>query len=109
MNWRAKRIYILSDEEEKSTVSQNAGSGSANSMDTGTKAQYAHNANKFTSYSNTTGAQIKSYSFTNGANTAAPNFASSLDPEKIDVMIRTAPEELEGIQGLWKIAIESND
>ena len=56
---------------------------------------------------------------TAAANTSHPSITTnaqgkviktaSIDPEKLDVQVRVAPNELEGISGLWKIAIDSQD
>ena len=32
-----------------------------------------------------------------------------MDPELIDVMVRVSPNEMEGINGLWRIAIDSQE
>jgi len=47
-------------------------------------------AEKFTSYSNATGASFKSYSFKPG-NTGEP------DPETVEVMVKAEPNRMEGI------------
>ena len=69
-------------------------------MDAGTQAQYTKNAVKtFTSYSNTTGAETKSYSFTNNKTqntnetkvTTAAGGTTQTDPELLEVVVRAAP------------------
>ena len=79
----------------------------------GTSAGYAQAADqKFTAYNSQTGGQFKSYSFNKGTpvgkdtQTDGAKRTASLDPELIDVMARVPPSEMEGINGLWKIAID---
>ena len=79
-------------------------------MDSGTQADYAKNATQsFTSYSNTTGSQTKSYSFAKNQTSSAASGTTQTDLDLLEVMIRAAPQELEGIRGLWRIAIDCND
>ena len=67
----------------------------------------------FTAFSSETGATRKSYSFNSGAAVATSDTqtdgakrTASMDPELLDVMARVPPSEMEGINGLWKIAID---
>ena len=74
---------------------------------------------QFTSFSSKDGAQYKSYSFSKNQNAtqtnsgvgtqSGSNSSSSEDPSQIDVLVKAAPNEMEGIQGLWKIAIDCVD
>jgi hypothetical protein len=58
----------LGDEEQDYIPKKNE----ANTMDSGTQADYAKNATQsFTSYSNTTGSQTKSYSFAKNQTSSA--------------------------------------
>lgn len=59
-------------------------------------------APKMTSYSNQTGASFKSYSF-------KPSSTTDSDPETVEVMVKARPNQMEGIQGLFKIAIDCLD
>ena len=59
-------------------------------------------APKMTSYSNQTGASFKSYSF-------KPSTTTDSDPETVEVMVKARPNQMEGIQGLFKIAIDCLD
>ena len=80
----------------------------------GTSAGYAAQATgAFTAFSSETGATRKSYSFNSGAAVATSDTqtdgakrTASMDPELLDVMARVPPSEMEGINGLWKIAID---
>lgn len=75
-----------------------------------------------TSFSNTEGASFKSYSFEtetkNGAvqtthvtstrdNTGSNN--KEPDDTQIDFFVKAPPNEMEGIEGLWKIAMDCRD
>jgi len=57
---------------------------------------------KFTSYSNVTGGVYSSYSFNNQQ-------TATSDPDNPQFHILVDPREIEGLEKLWKIAIDSND
>jgi hypothetical protein len=109
INLNNRKLYILGDEEQD--VPNKA---KANDMSEGTKAEFTQNASQsFTSFSNTTGAKTISYSFNKNASTTpvaltGAGGATLTDSELLDVVIRAAPNELEGITVLWRIAIDCN-
>jgi len=61
-----------------------------------------------TSFSNTEGATFKNYHF-------ASDLSGSTIPDKknddtvIDFFVKAPPNEMEGIEGLWKIAMDCQD
>lgn len=58
----------------------------------------------YTSFNNSTGAQYKSYSFTQ---VSSNNNNKGIDPQALEIEVRAEPNEMEGIQGLWKIALDA--
>jgi len=97
MNQRAKKLILLGDDKI----------GPLNGTQSIKDAE-----KKYTSYSNTTGAKFSSYSFNQNTNTASTGTdatggsESAIDPETIEVQVRAEPDQMEGIKGLWRIAID---
>ena len=58
---------------------------------------------KMTSYNNQTGATYKQYKFTQSDSTSVS------DSVQVEVMVKAPPNEMEHIEGLWKIAIDCKD
>ena len=104
INKRAGSLIVLG--EESVPVNRTAGQA-------GTSAGFAQSADQaFTAYSSETGASTKSYSWNKGTavssdtQTDGAKRTASMDPELLDVMARVPPSEMEGVNGLWKIAID---
>jgi len=55
-----------------------------------------------TSFNNQTGASFKNYKFNQ-------TDSSIGEPSSVEVMVKTTPNEMNGIKALWKIAIDCRD
>ncbi|CDW89068.1 ubiquitin carboxyl-terminal hydrolase family protein [Stylonychia lemnae] len=58
---------------------------------------------KFTSYSNVSGQEFKSYSFNQNKQTQL------VDDDELDFQILVRPSEIESIEAIWKVAVEASD
>jgi hypothetical protein len=61
------------------------------------------NSTKMTSYNSNTGPSYKAYKFNQN------NDSSIGEPSSVEIMVKSSPNEMNGIKALWKIAIDCRD